>query len=189
MDETAGSTFLDLLRRARDGDGEARLHAHAALYSALHRARRRERPTATRAYLEGAVAELLGGARLPDELRTECAMLAARALRQTLLDSARKRRVARLGSAGMKPVLGGSLDEAMALLSRPEDELVAVDALLTRLALIDVRLARVVELKVFAGLGDGEVSTLLEMPMLGVKRALRVAKALLFDALTQAGKP
>jgi RNA polymerase sigma factor (sigma-70 family) len=61
----------------------------------------------------------------------------------------------------------------------------AIDDSLDRLAKLDVRQARVVELRVFGGLTVDEVATVLEVSPKTVKRDWQVAKAWLFGALNR----
>jgi RNA polymerase sigma factor (TIGR02999 family) len=111
--------------------------------------------------------------------------IAAISMRRILVDHARRRRAAkRLGMAAAVP-----LDEVVDLLRAPlpDPVLLALDDALSRLAVLDPRQARVVELRYFAGLSVEETASVLGMSTGTVKREWAVARAWLFDAVHQAG--
>jgi RNA polymerase sigma factor (TIGR02999 family) len=106
--------------------------------------------------------------------------LAARAMRQVLVDQARARRRDKRGS-GLAPIT---------LLTHyaPEQQPGALDVLdlenaLAELEGLDKRKARAVELSYFGGLSDQEVAAALEISTATVKRDLRTARAWLATAL------
>jgi RNA polymerase sigma-70 factor (ECF subfamily) len=80
--------------------------------------------------------------------------IAARVMRQILVDHARRRHAAKRGAAGEKV----TLDEAMAAAPDTTFELLALDEVLTRYAALDVRRAQVAELRVFGGLTTKEIA-------------------------------
>ena len=84
---------------------------------------------------------------------------ASRAMRQVLIDFARKRNAAKRGGDPQMV----SLSQAGAALELELDELLELDAALDRLDALDPRLRRIVELRFFGGLADDEIA-----PMLGV---------------------
>ena len=101
--------------------------------------------------------------------------LAAVAMRQILVDRARTRAMPKHGG-GLTRI---DIDrEAIAIADEP-DILLAIDLALTRLAEISPRLARLVELRFFGGLSDGEVANELGITARTVQRDWLKARMLL----------
>lgn len=98
--------------------------------------------------------------------------IAARAMRQALVDHARRRTAAKRGG-GNRLV---TLDEQVIGTERPE-ELLRLDAALEALAREDERKAQVVELHFFGGLTQAEIAEALEIHPNTVARDLRFAQA------------
>jgi len=115
------------------------------------------------------VGKLAGGAARPYTDRGHFFRVAARAMRQVLVDHARARRTAKR-QAVQAPVL--TLPDGDGL-----DDLLAVDAALEKLAALDPRQARVIELRFFAGLGIEETAAALGISPATVKRDWLVARA------------
>lgn len=108
--------------------------------------------------------------------------LAARAMRQALVDHARRRTAAKRGG-GARPI---TLDETLVGPDRPE-ELLRLDDALGALAAEDERKARVVELHYFGGLTQAEIALALELHPNTVARDLRYAQAWLQRHLLATG--
>ncbi|HJU73189.1 MAG TPA: ECF-type sigma factor [Gemmatimonadaceae bacterium] len=100
--------------------------------------------------------------------------IAARAMRQILVDVARERLAEKRG--GADPVVMTYDDGAHAAPVRP-DELIALDEALARLAAFDPRRALVIEHRVFAGLSIPETARLLDISTATVERDWRAARA------------
>jgi RNA polymerase sigma factor (TIGR02999 family) len=107
--------------------------------------------------------------------------VAARAMRQILVDAARREVALKRG--GGAPQLVSYDDAAHAAPVKPA-ELIALDGALERLATIDPRRAQVVEHRVFAGLSTTETARLLGMSTGTVERDWRAARAWLFTEIT-----
>lgn len=102
--------------------------------------------------------------------------VAAQLMRRVLVDTARASGAAKRG--GRETRLDGlSLDELPSPAGSAPVEILAVDEALERLAGIDPRRARVVELRVFGGLTHEEIAALLEISQQSVMRDWRLAKA------------
>lgn len=116
----------------------------------------------------------LVGANVRWEDRKHFFAVAARAMRQVLVEHARERLRDKRGG-GAAPL---SLDEEIAAyaVERPA-QLLDLDEALTRLAAMDDRKARVVELHYFTGLAYEEIAEVLEISPATVHRDLRMAKA------------
>jgi len=105
--------------------------------------------------------------------------LASKAMRHILVDHAR-RRLAQKRGEGHDPL---ALDENLAGGEGRPAELAALDAALDRLARLDERLARVVELHYFGGLSLDEIGEQMEVSVRTVKRDWRKARAFLHGAV------
>src|SRR5712692_718817 len=105
--------------------------------------------------------------------------VSAQLMRRILVDSARRRKRAKRGGGAV--VL--SLDERV-LVSKPPLDIVAFDEALTRLADIDGRKARVVELRFFGGLSVEETAEFLKVSNITIMRESKMAKAWLHRALS-----
>ena len=99
--------------------------------------------------------------------------IAARLMRMILVDYARAHHAAKRGGAGA-PV---TLEDCMAVSpSRPPDVL-EIDEALDRLAAVDERKAKVIELRYFGGMDREEVAAALGLTVPTVKRDLRLGEA------------
>lgn len=99
--------------------------------------------------------------------------VAARAMRQLLVDAARHRARAKRGGGEWAV----TFEEGDHAAPTPADELVALDEALDRLAALDARQARVVEHRFFAGLTAQETADVLGVSVPTVDRDWRAARA------------
>ena len=99
--------------------------------------------------------------------------IAAQLMRRVLVDHARAHCAEKRGSGGIKV----PLDEALLLSSAESRELLDLDEALSRLAQIDPRQARVIELRFFAGLSLEETAHVLNCATRTVTRDWRMAQA------------
>jgi RNA polymerase sigma factor (TIGR02999 family) len=104
---------------------------------------------------------------------------ASRAMRQVVVDFARRRRAEKRGG-GVEMV---SLSEAHAAIEVDLDELLALDAALDRLDAFDPRLRRIVELRFFGGLSEHDVARTLGLSTRTVGRDWLKAKLFLLRDL------
>lgn len=99
--------------------------------------------------------------------------ICARAMRRIVVDDARQR-MARKRGAGERPM---TLTEDI-VGEKPQAELIlAVDRAMDRLATFNVRLSRIVECRVFAGMTDDETARALDTPLRTVQREWSRARA------------
>jgi RNA polymerase sigma factor (TIGR02999 family) len=147
----------------------AELHKLATSYMRRERAGHTFRPTdlVSEAYLR-----LAAGGPLASNDRVHFFALAARTMRQILVDSARHRSASKRGG-GERPA---TLDEAIAAEDRPE-QLVALDDALSELSKHDARKARAIELYYYGGLTQDEIALVLEVHVNTVARDLRLGQA------------
>ena len=158
-----------------------------AVYDELRRVAaaymRRERPGQTlqatalvhEAYLR------LAGAGTPWHDKRHFVGIAARSMRQILVERARARG-AQKRWGGMNRV---SLTDALAVASDPESVLPPLDDALNRLEQIDPEQARIVELRFFAGLSIEDAAEALNMSPATLKRRWALARAWLFRELSE----
>jgi len=189
MEEPESAPVTVLLQSWRRGDSSAldtvaqivdrELRRLAASYL------RRERPGHTlqpTALVNEAFLRLMGqGDHVDWESRSHFIAIAARHMRQILVDHARRRGAGKRG-AGATMV---SLDDAPASTDPPSADLLALDEALEKLAEADPRKARAMELKYFGGLEMAEIATVLDVSIKTVEKDVRMAGAWLRAALTR----
>jgi RNA polymerase sigma-70 factor (ECF subfamily) len=107
--------------------------------------------------------------------------IAAQAMRRILVDHARSRHRNKRGGAAEDLPLEAA--EFTASPAGPNVDLVALDTALTRLADLDERQSRVVELRFFSGMSVEETAEALGVSPATVKNEWRTAKAWLFQEL------
>jgi RNA polymerase sigma factor (TIGR02999 family) len=156
-----------LLEKARAGDDDAVGPLFTLVYDELRRlaahylrAEHSGHTLQATALVNEAFMKLVAGESVPWESKTHFFNTAARAMRQILIDHARtKKRLKRGGGAGLAALDTGTLPPADA---GPDDlDLLALDEALTKLARLDDRQARLVELRFFAGLTESEAAKVL----------------------------
>jgi RNA polymerase sigma factor (TIGR02999 family) len=118
--------------------------------------------------------------RLTVENRTHFFAIAARVMRQILVDQARRARADKRG--GGETVV--TLESATPSAAPNIVDVLALDEALEELASMDERLCRVVELKFFAGFTIDELARTLNVSHATVERDWTAAKAWLYDRLT-----
>ncbi len=173
-----------LLERVGDGDAEAADGLFHEVYADLRRlagaAMAREAAGHTlqaTALVNEAWMKLAGGGLGPVENRRHFMGIAARAMRQVLVDHARRRRAERRGGDRVRVTLAdadGPRDQALDL-----DQLLALDAALDALEEVDPRLRQIVEFRYFAGLNDTEIGEVLGVTRRTVLRDWVKARAFL----------
>jgi RNA polymerase sigma factor (TIGR02999 family) len=109
--------------------------------------------------------------------------IAARAMRQVLIEAARRRNANKRGGAESITV---TFDEALAHAPSYEKDLLALDVALEELARVEPRQAMMVESRFFGGLDMTEISSLLEVSEATLLRDWRAAKAWLAHELSRA---
>ena len=99
--------------------------------------------------------------------------IAARLMRLILVDRARTRHAAKRAGAAV-PI---TLDDCMAVSPERTRDVLEIDEALNRLAAVDERKAKVIELRYFGGMDREEVATALGLTLPTVKRDLRLGEA------------
>jgi RNA polymerase sigma factor (TIGR02999 family) len=105
---------------------------------------------------------------------------AGRVMRSIVVDFARERLALCRGANAPHIPVGTDIPDPAAA---AEEEIVRVDEALQELARLDVRLARVVELKYFGGLTSEEIAVVLGIAERSVRRDWQKARVLLHDEL------
>ena len=158
------------------------------VYEELHRLAtdlmRRERADHTlqpTALIHEAFLRLVGEARIEWQSRAHFFGIAARAMRQILVEHARRRAAAKR-EGGWERV---TLDQTLDLKAAPEIKILRLEEVLTHLGEMDERMARVVELRVFAGMRIKEVAHVIGVSPRTVDNDWSVAKMWLTRELTE----
>lgn len=183
---TAGEVTR-LLLAWRQGDRGALESLIPLVYGDLHRMAERhlrgERPGHTlqpTAIVNEAYLRLVGGEGQDWQNRAHFFAAAARSMRRILVDHARSRNAKKRGGSRTRTLL----DTAIMVEPRAVD-LIAVDDALEKLAALDPEQGRVVELRFFAGLTEGETAEVLEISPSTVHRKWLSAKAYLHRELAE----
>ncbi len=178
-----------LLRRWHAGDQDAYRQVSSILYSELRRqaARRlRRRRTGdalqTTALVHEAFIRLAGARQVEWQDRRHFLNVAARTMRQLLVDLARARGSAKRGAQALHL----ELDSGMAAHALPMLDLIALDAALDSLAAFDARKVQVIELRFFGGLTVEETADVLDVSPDTVARDWRMARSWLLRELDTA---
>ena len=181
-----------LLEAARAGDRAAFDAIYEVVYRELRRIAHGQRgrvgglaTLSTTALVSETYLKLLPAAHTRIEDRQHFFALAARVMRQILVDAARRRCASKRG-AELSVGVAEIEQVGIPAMTRP-DELVALDAALSSLESLDERLGRLVELRFFAGQSIEELATLLGVSDRTVKRDWRRAKAFLQHELELSG--
>jgi RNA polymerase sigma factor (TIGR02999 family) len=180
-----------LLHAAHAGDSSANEALFRIVYGDLKRIARRQlgrRDAAatltTTALVHEAYLRLARPGSLDLNDRTHFFSLAARAMRQILVDHARKRTAEKRGGGA----LALELDEGrVGVADDRADVLVALDDALAKLECVDERLARLVEWRFFGGMTFEEAAVGSGVSDRTLKRDWKRAKAFLYRELSQQG--
>jgi RNA polymerase sigma-70 factor (ECF subfamily) len=177
----------DLLLQLRKGDPEAEAKLVPLVYAELRRlarhylsAERQGHTLQPTALVHEAYLRLTKLKQIAWQNRGHFFAVSATIMRRVLVDHARSIRTHKRG-LGWDIV---SLNEATLPRGYWAPEILALDEALTRLALLDLRQAKIVELRFFGGMNEGETATALGLSTRTVKRDWRIAKAWLFRELT-----
>jgi RNA polymerase sigma factor (TIGR02999 family) len=180
-----------LLTALREGDRSALDRLFPLIYAELreraHRQLARRRPgdtLSTTALVHEAYLKLTASAHQTYQDRVHFFAVASRAMRQILVDYARRTTAVKRG--------GGhaiTLDPDKVAEPGRAEELLALDEALIQLERLDERLARTVELRFFGGLSVEEAADALAVSPRTVKRDWRKARAFLYQAIRAGDGP
>ena len=181
MDASGGSRAVSLLLRQWGAGDQSSLNELIPLVEAelrqiakrYMRAEQRGHTLQTTALIHEAYIRLVRQDPIQYQDRFHFFAIAARLMRQILVDHARRSRRAKRGGGG--DVL--PLEEALYLSSARSSHLIDLDDALLRLAELDTRKARVVELRYFGGLNVDETAQALQVSPNTVIRDWALSKA------------
>ena len=184
--DSAGQSVTNLLVEWRRGDRAALDRLIPIVYGELRRvasarlSNEGSHTLQTTALVHEVYVRLVDLDRMTLQNRTHFFAMAARLMREILVDHARRRHALKRG--GDVTVLG--LDGVDAGAENHVVEVLALDQALTDLANLDERAGRVVELRFFAGLTIAETAEALGVAAATVERDWTVAKAWLLQRLS-----
>jgi RNA polymerase sigma factor (TIGR02999 family) len=177
----------ELLEAARAGDADAVDRLFTLAYDELRQVARQVRHRGagetldTTALLHEAYFKLSSGRPVPASDRAHFLSIVARAMRQVLVDAARRRVAEKRGGGAFAVTVTDAGVEAHL---QPEEYL-ALEQALEELEAVEPRRARVVECRFIAGLSVEETAHALGVSTPTVKRDWQVARAWLADALRE----
>jgi len=184
----ASSEVTTLLAEMKDGDPSAAKRLMPLVYDEFRalaaRYLRRERSDHTlqpTALVHEAYLKLIDQTRVNWQGRTHFFAVGAQIIRRILVDHARQHNRQKRGGGAGRVVL----DDAVALAPQREEEVLALDEALEKLATLDSRQAQVVEMRFFGGLSVEEVAKVLGVSKRTVEGDWTMARAWLLRELTR----
>lgn len=182
----AGPDVTELLLRWNAGDSRALEDLTPLLYKDLRRLAgdvlSRERPGHTlsaTALVHEVYLRLIDQRRVRWDNRAHFFGAAAHIMRRVLVDHARAKTAAKRGGLATKI----AIEEDMAVVDSLAEDIVDLDMALNKLAEIDARKARIVEMKFFAGMTNQEIATAVGVSDATVERDWKLARAWLINAV------
>lgn len=181
------SAITTLLRRLAEGETQAESELLPLVYAELRglavrhlRGERAGHTLSPTALVHEAYLRLAGETSLTARDRRQFFAIAARRMRQVLVDHARHRDAAKRGGADREAItLSALVDEN----GERSVDAIALDQALTRLQDMDPRKAQVVELRYFAGLEMSDIADILDISRATAQRDWEVARTFLYQAL------
>jgi RNA polymerase sigma-70 factor, ECF subfamily len=182
------SRVTQLLQSWSRGDSQALDELMPVVYQELKKLAnsylRAERPDHTlqpTALIHEVYIRLIGQNMPQWENRAHFFGVAARLMRQILIDHARSRTAERRGGPHQSKIL---LDDVPLFSQDQAAELLAFDEALRKLAELDERKAQIIEMRSFAGMNVDETAKALKLSEATIKREMRLAKAWLMRELS-----
>jgi len=192
MKSSRSSRVTQLLEKVEPGDRHAgeqlfadvytELRALAARY--LHR-ERKDHTLQPTALVHEAYLKLVGQTRVDWQGRARFLAIAAQAMRQILVDHARRHRAAKRGGNRHRI----ALDDNLVIKSNRNVDLLALEDALTKLAKLDLRQTQMIELRFFGGLSIAEVAKVMGMSKRSVEREWTMVRAWLRRELSRSDLP
>ena len=190
--ESQSTDVTLLLKQVANGNQQAAARLIPVIYGELHRVakrhlrqERRDHTLQPTALVHEAFLKLVAQRDANWQNRAHFFAVASQLMRRILVDYARRRLRSKRGGKQTKLPLDGVL-----VISQDRcDEVLAVDEALERLAALDPRQSRVVELRFFGGLSMEETAKVLGVSSKTVKRQWSTAKAWLYGELKKRHGP
>ena len=183
-----GAEITQWLDAARGGNRDALDRVLATLYQELHQMARRQlagqhgHTLDATALVHEAYLKLIGRHEAQFDDRAHFFAYAASAMRSVVVDYARQRLAQKRGGDLHRVTeLPENIESGLEL----DEDTLALDIALTRLAAVDTKLAQVVELRYFAGLSELEIAALLERSERSIRRDWQKARMYLLASLRE----
>lgn len=173
--------ITELLKSTAAGDSGAASRLIEAVYpelrrlagSYMRRESRKDHTLQPTALVNEAYIRLIGDQELAWDSRAHFYVAAAQTMRRILIDHARSHRAAKR-SGNLQKV---SFDDAIFAVDDQADDLIQIDEALGRLAELDPRQVKIVELRFFGGMTVEETARILDISEKTVKRDWAMARA------------
>jgi RNA polymerase sigma factor (TIGR02999 family) len=192
MNQSSAQDITQLLLAWGKGDRAALEELMPIVYEELRRLAkhymRRQKPDhtlQTTALVHEAYLRLIDSSRVQWQNRAHFFAISAQLMRRILVDSARSKNSLKRGGGKLEKFQQVDLNESLAAAKEPETDLVALDEALNRLANLNERQSRVVELRYFGGLSEDEIAEALGISARTVRRDWSLARAWLYRELSQ----
>jgi RNA polymerase sigma factor (TIGR02999 family) len=150
-----------------------------SLAASYIRRERKDHTLQATALVHEAYLRMVDQTQVQSQSRTQFFAIAANLMRQILVHHARRHRAVKRGGGNKV-----QLNDAVAAVEQPGSDLIALDQALDRLAELDPRQARIVELRFFGGLTEEEIAGVLAISLATVQRNWRIARAQLQHELS-----
>jgi len=187
MIQASREEVTGLLRAWSDGDQAALEKLIPLVYAELHRLAKRYmghehagHSLQTSALVNEAYLRLVDAHGIRWQNRTHFFAVSAQIMRRILVDFARARQQLKRGGG----LLQVTLDEGLVVSPESGADLLALDEALKKLAILDMRQSKVVELRYFGGLNEEEVAAALNVSPRTVRHDWSLARAWLYRELS-----
>jgi RNA polymerase sigma factor (TIGR02999 family) len=188
MNDTRSHEVTAILREWSGGDREAAERLFPMVYDELKRQalrfisrERKDHTLQPTALVHEAYLRLVDQTVLKAENRTHFFSIAARLMRQILVDHARQKNAEKRGGSAERL----SLEDVDVAPEESAADILSLHEALARLETLDQRKARVVEMRFFGGMNEAEIAEVLGVNEKTVRRDWQFAKLWLFRALSQ----
>ena len=192
MKSPARHQITELLAEWREGNQSALDELYPLVYDELHRLARRymsrerkDHTLQTTALINEAYVRMVDQKNVNWANRSHFFAISAQIMRRILIDHARRHRYAKRGGGAQQV----SLEEVAAIVPDQGRELVRLDEALKTLAERYPRRSQVVELRYFGGLNNEEIAGVLHVSENTVTRDWNMARAWLYQQLTENATP
>jgi RNA polymerase sigma factor (TIGR02999 family) len=184
--------ITELLAEWREGNQSALDELYPLVYDELHRLARRymsrerkDHTLQTTALINEAYVRMVDQKNVNWANRSHFFAISAQIMRRILIDHARRNAYAKRGGGAQQV----SLEEVAALVPEQGRELMRLDEALKSLAEQDPRRSQVVELRYFGGLNNEEIAGVLQVSENTVTRDWNMARAWLYQQLSENATP
>ena len=192
MKSPARHQITELLAEWREGNQSALDELYPLVYDELHRLarrymsrERRDHTLQTTALINEAYVRMVDQKNVNWANRSHFFAISAQIMRRILIDHARRNAYAKRGGGAQQV----SLEEVAALVPEQGRELMRLDEALKSLAEQDPRRSQVVELRYFGGLNNEEIAGVLQVSENTVTRDWNMARAWLYQQLSENATP